>query len=363
MHRWGEQLLSVNAHSPDVRQRGRLLIICAVCLLALTLLTVPLLLSAVVTPSTLILLSVGLVFATAAGLLGRAGYVSTGAYMLIGFLLVAVASAMPTVDGSAATPFFMLLPVLFAAVLLPPPHLWAVLALSLVALGLGASLLPSELLVDASWRQSIFGAPLLVVIAATVLFLRARLSAQALAEAQRERAEAAAAVSALAAANARLEGQVAESAARAERGAEQPSFADQLQASLATQQELTRLIAELSVPIIPISAGTLIVPLVGSIDTARASALLSAVLEQVELTGAHTIVLDVTGVAVVDTQVAAALLRVADAARLMGASTMLVGIRPEVAQTLVHLGVDLGDLRTAATLQVGLNDLGVLGAL
>ncbi|HMQ34810.1 MAG TPA: STAS domain-containing protein, partial [Chloroflexaceae bacterium] len=135
---------------------------------------------------------------------------------------------------------------------------------------------------------------------------------------------------------------------------EQRVAAAELRASLQAQQDLNRIVAELSVPVIPVSASTLIVPLVGNIDSARADQVLSSVLDRVEGSGARTVVLDVTGVAVVDTHVAGALLRVAQATALMGTRTVLAGIRPEVAQALVGLGVDLSDLHTVATLQEAL---------
>ncbi len=111
-------------------------------------------------------------------------------------------------------------------------------------------------------------------------------------------------------------------------------------------------------PVIPISDRVLVAPIVGNLDTERTQLLLTTVLNEVEAVRARTVVLDITGVAVVDTQVAAALLRVANAVRLMGAKTLLVGIRPEVAQTLVSLGGNLGELRAAATLQDGLRAIG-----
>lgn len=80
----------------------------------------------------------------------------------------------------------------------------------------------------------------------------------------------------------------------------------------------------------------------------------SGVLERISVQHTRTVVLDVTGVPVVDTLVASALLRTADATKLMSVETILVGIRSEVAQALVGLGVELTGLRTAATLQMGL---------
>jgi rsbT co-antagonist protein RsbR len=94
-------------------------------------------------------------------------------------------------------------------------------------------------------------------------------------------------------------------------------------------------------------------PLSGSIDSSRALAVTESQLAAIERLGAHTVIVDVTGVPIVDTAVAGALVRTAEAARLLGAETVLVGLRPELAQTIVGLGVDLGRLVTRADLADG----------
>ncbi|MBP8251231.1 MAG: STAS domain-containing protein, partial [Herpetosiphon sp.] len=99
---------------------------------------------------------------------------------------------------------------------------------------------------------------------------------------------------------------------------------------------------------------TVIVPLTGSMTSDRAEQLISSVLKHIETNRIRTTILDVTGVPVVDTHVGQVILRTADAARLMGSRTVLVGIRPEVAQTLVSLGINLDELQPASTLQTAL---------
>lgn len=159
-------------------------------------------------------------------------------------------------------------------------------------------------------------------------------------------------------ANVDLEQRVQERTARLEQAlATQEAQASALQESLAVQQQLNQTIAQLSVPIIPVRDDVLVVPLVGTIDAERVQVLLDAVLRNVERARARQVFLDVTGVAVIDTQVAGMLFHVATAVRLLGAETVLVGIRPEVAQTLVSLGADLSQMRTAASLQAGLEAL------
>lgn len=111
---------------------------------------------------------------------------------------------------------------------------------------------------------------------------------------------------------------------------------------------------ELSTPLIPIVDGVVVMPLIGSVDSRRAQQLVENLLHGVAQLKATTTILDITGVPVVDTQVANALLRAADAVKLLGAQVILTGIRPEVAQTLVGLGVNLGGIVTRGTLQSGI---------
>ncbi|WP_054533645.1 STAS domain-containing protein [Herpetosiphon geysericola] len=112
-------------------------------------------------------------------------------------------------------------------------------------------------------------------------------------------------------------------------------------------------IAEISTPIIPLSQGVLVVPLIGTLGEQRASRITEALLNRISEEQASTVLIDVTGVPVVDTQVAHHLIQSAQAAKLVGAEVLLVGIRPEMAQTLVQLGVNLQGVRTQGTLQAG----------
>jgi rsbT co-antagonist protein RsbR len=95
-------------------------------------------------------------------------------------------------------------------------------------------------------------------------------------------------------------------------------------------------------------------PLVGAIDSRRVQQIMDTLLTGVADYGATKVILDITGVPIVDTQVANALLRAARAVTLLGAQTVLTGVRPEVAQTLVGLGVDLSGIVTLGTLQDGI---------
>ncbi len=134
--------------------------------------------------------------------------------------------------------------------------------------------------------------------------------------------------------------------------------AEQLLRETMTQKEIIEAqrhrLADMSTPLIPITDRILTMPLVGALDPERAEQILMTLLEGVSRTGAAVAILDITGVAVVDTQVASALLRAAQAVRLLGAEVILSGIRAEVAQTLVGLGAELGSITTTSSLKTAI---------
>ena len=107
---------------------------------------------------------------------------------------------------------------------------------------------------------------------------------------------------------------------------------------------------ELSTPVIRLWDGVIAVPLVGALDSARTQLVMEKLLETLVATGADHAVLDITGVSTVDTEVAQHLLKTVSAARLLGAECIISGIRPQVAQTIVSLGIEFGDIATKATL-------------
>ncbi|MDI1442931.1 PAS domain S-box protein [Polyangium sp. 6x1] len=111
---------------------------------------------------------------------------------------------------------------------------------------------------------------------------------------------------------------------------------------------------ELATPLMPLAEGVVALPLVGAIDEERADEIMHALLDGVSRYGAHTAILDVTGVRNMDAHVASALVAAARAAELLGARVVITGIRGEVAQTLVHLGEGLGGLTTRGTLRAGI---------
>jgi len=111
-----------------------------------------------------------------------------------------------------------------------------------------------------------------------------------------------------------------------------------------------RELLELSTPVVSLWEGVLALPLIGTLDSERTQVVMESLLERIVETGASLAIIDITGVPTVDTLVAQHLLKTISAARLMGADCIISGIRPQIAQTIVHLGVDLGNVVTKATL-------------
>jgi rsbT co-antagonist protein RsbR len=112
------------------------------------------------------------------------------------------------------------------------------------------------------------------------------------------------------------------------------------------QQEML----ELSTPVVTLWENVLALPLIGTLDSARTQVVMESLLQKIVDTGAAIAIIDITGVPTVDTLVAQHLLKTVAAARLMGADCIISGIRPQIAQTIVHLGVELTDVTTKATL-------------
>ena len=122
----------------------------------------------------------------------------------------------------------------------------------------------------------------------------------------------------------------------------------------AAQEEMERMLVGLAVPVIPLVPGVLVVPLIGNVDSRRSQQVMESLLEGISTQQADVAILDVTGVPLIDTNVANNLLQTVRAANMLGASVIITGIGADIAQTLVHLEVDFARLRTAANLQAGI---------
>jgi rsbT co-antagonist protein RsbR len=115
-----------------------------------------------------------------------------------------------------------------------------------------------------------------------------------------------------------------------------------------TRQQLEML--ELSTPVVKVWDGIVALPLIGTLDSSRTNVVMESLLQQIVQTGSEIAIIDITGVPTVDTLVAQHLLKTVAAARLMGADCIISGIRPQIAQTMVHLGIDLTAVSTKATM-------------
>ncbi len=115
-------------------------------------------------------------------------------------------------------------------------------------------------------------------------------------------------------------------------------------------------IMELSTPVLQVREGLLILPIIGVVDSVRAKQLTEQLLRSIREKRAKVLVMDITGVPAVDTKVANHLVQTVEAVRLLGASTVITGLSPEVAQTLVTIGVDLSKVKTLGDLQSGIDE-------
>jgi anti-anti-sigma regulatory factor/HAMP domain-containing protein len=150
---------------------------------------------------------------------------------------------------------------------------------------------------------------------------------------------------------ARLRSQTeAAEAARRTAEAAQAEIAEQL----ATIEQQQLVIREMSVPVLPVGKAALVMPLVGALDSARLMLIQEQALRALQDVSARHLIVYITGVPVIDTEVAQGLIQVVQAARLLGTQAILVGIRPEVAQAIVGLGIDLRQVTTRSTLLGGI---------
>jgi rsbT co-antagonist protein RsbR len=137
-------------------------------------------------------------------------------------------------------------------------------------------------------------------------------------------------------------------------GAEQEqgrAFRHELESKLATVEKQRAAIRELSTPVIELWDGVLCLPIVGVMDTARSTEMTSALLDAIVAKKTRYTIIDITGIEVMDTRTVDHFIRMAKAVRLLGAECSLTGISPHIAQTVVHMGIDLSDIVTHRSLR------------
>jgi len=305
----------------------------------------------------LLYMSIGLALGAATLLLSFVGYwlarkgrFNLGTYLFVIGPLLAVGYFIAFYGTLGAVPALYVWPVMVVAILLEPAHSFGVAAFTSLAL-VGLTLaevyqaLPLPLLNPAMydyWHRpsdrvvllgALTGAVDLVLVynaTAYLLWMASRSLLQAVRRSREQAAE-------LQGFQERLEQSVAE---------QSRAMAD-LQSSL-------EVIREMGNPVLPIFQGVILVPLIGAMDSARADQTMDAILHGVTRHRARAVILDITGIPAVDSSVANALVQTARGVRLLGATPILVGVRAEVAQTIVELGVDLTGIATQASLQEGL---------
>lgn len=116
-------------------------------------------------------------------------------------------------------------------------------------------------------------------------------------------------------------------------------------------KEQVSIIAEMETPVLQVGRGILLVPIIGILDSGRSQAVMDKILQTILATRSKAAIIDITGVAAIDTAVSNHILKISRATRLMGCRCVISGVSPEVAQSIVDLGIDMGDLATEADLQ------------
>jgi len=349
-------LLTINRPDEDLRRRGRNVILLALGLIVMALLFGLLLLVRPVPAGVFALIGMELLVFTGVTLLARSGRVTFSAWLLITMEILSVVGGSLVSGTLSVSPFFLIISVLIASLSLRPWQIWLVLAANVIGLIATILALPNSPFTEPNGDVVVFGSFLLLGIVALMGFLGAKSTSSALDASQRSRSEAQAAAQALSHANTGLEQTVAERTASLQTALYDVQARADTQARLLEEVQQQRiLLRELSVPVIPISATTLIMPLVGALDSTRLQQIQEQALRTLEHKSARYLVLDITGVPVVDSQVAQGLLSIVQAARLLGAQVLLVGIRPEVAQAIVGLGLNLRDIYTTSDLQSALS--------
>jgi len=343
-----QRLLTISATDEDTQRRGRHLVLITSMLIVMSvLLFVNGIISHGLTPVSLLLVVVEVLYIAILQLAWR-GRVLLGGALLTSILIPAILSNLGQSNLNSVVSLFLTLPLLIASLVLPPRAVGAVLAALLIG-GL-ALRVPAD--------QATTAVVLGLVLVALLAFLGASSIHTALAEASAARGRVEQAAAELAQANGALELQVQERTQRLQELLAEAEQRAAVQARLLEENAAQRLtIRDLEVPILPVSRSTLVMPLIGALDDKRLATMQTRALETIKDQGAEWLLLDITGVPVVDTAVAQGLLAVVQAARLLGSNVVLIGVRPEVAQTLVSLGLDMSQLNTMRDLQTSIQRL------
>lgn len=272
-----------------------------------------------------------LVVVSAVFALAHIGKVKLGGMLLSGTLFLAIAAlSSPLFTVADPTSPSYLLPILIAGLLLNGNAVLFFGTLSLLAIGL------VKLVTQLEWTSRSTSNLLIIVLATVLTYVTIRRLERTVNKARQQTAAAVNSQQTLVDQQAAL--QVANS---------------DLTTANEQMTSLLALVRDLETPVIPLLDGVLVMPLVGHVDTRRASQLTEAVLTAVHAQRARVVIIDITGVSVVDTAVAQRLGRLAQSVQLLGAQVLLTGIRADVAQTIVTQGIDFSNIQTTGRLQDG----------
>jgi rsbT co-antagonist protein RsbR len=342
-----QHVTTPNVMDQELRRQGRLVIIVAAALTALALVFLVISLS----DGQLSFID-GISLANALIYIGcmlgaRYGHVRPAAYIIVWAPCLAALASLLSSPNSLSI-FFLTIPILLASLVLPSRQMLPVFLVSVATVLLRG---PVGEPADRTFFPAVFFGLTMTGLA----FLGAQSSERALRSDHEARQALQRANEGLNRLNSELEERVALRTVDLQHSFTQLKQRESdLQTVLDDLRSSQDTIRELSAPILPVASGVLVAPLIGVVDSARASTLMGSILAAVAQEQARFLILDVTGVPVIDTEVGRVLLQIASALRLLGARAILTGIRPEVAQTLVGLGVDLGEVLTRSTLQNGI---------
>ena len=351
-HRF-DQLMLVRTADEELRRRGRQIIIIGLGLLASALIgqVATLIFQGIDQPLVPALVVIELIHVGAIVLAQRA-YVTAAALLQVSFSLITTLLTYALSNGAVVTAAFLVLTIVLANLTLRSAYVWPVVIIC------SLSMLATISYVPLAQPDAVAGIATLIILYGLVgllAFLGARSYERAYQLLMASRREAEQSAQQLTAANSGLEQRVAERTAALEGAlADVSARTADLQVALSENAQQRAVIRALGVPVLPLARGTLVLPLVGELDSVRLQQVQEQALLAIERLHARQVILDITGVPLVDSQVAQGLMLVVSAAQLLGAQTMLVGIRPEVAQSIVGLGLDLSALRTFADLQSAL---------
>jgi len=353
-----QRFYSVATNDPNQRRRGTIILSVSALLCVLLVLAIPLTLLRTDALPSVIAVGLGVLLIGSAIVLARAGRVQVAGWLLV--IISATVVVLPSIMRREVTStlFYLVIPILIASVVLRPWQVWVALVCTYVSIAVNLGLDGAISLDAARILQNL---ALVLMVTAGIGYLSARLTQQAIDRSEADQEAARVSTIALEQANGRLETQVAERTAsllQALAAIEQRA-ADQ-ERMLAEIGEQRATIREMSTPVLPLSRHTLVMPLIGAMDTARLQNLQEQALTAIEQRHARRLLLDVTGVPVVDSQVAQGLISVVNAARLLGAQVTLVGVRPEVAQAIVSLGLDLSAVQTERDLETAMGASGMV---